>query len=400
MFKVIKTHKTSFHATRKVLNQLFQCNRISGQIWNDVLTLAQDCHKQTNKWINKKMLHLATKGKYPIHSQSIQGVYEDYLQARENALEARKKGYLNIRYPWRKKKHFNTKWKKDGYRIYPGGKIELSLGTWEGKRLKPLTLYVKDLPKGTIKEIELVYDRGLKLAISYEDGIAPEENSGSNMAAIDPGEIHSIAAVCENGEGIIITGRKLRSIRRIRNKKQKELQRLMSRCKKGSRQWRKYRRALNYILAKSNAQLTDALHKITRNFVNWCVENQVKEVIHGDVEGVQRNTARKKKNPKKKQRSRRFNQKLSQWQFGKSYNYLEYKLAAKGTSIKKRDESYTTQTCPVCGRRKKVSGRVYKCHCGYREHRDIHSSKNILTLEKHGEFRDFVINKVMYLRIA
>lgn len=396
---MIKARKLYFQAAPKTIARLFECNRISGQIWNDTLDLARNYHKQYGKWIRKNELHQLTKGKYPIHSQSIQAVYEKYLQARENAHQARIKGHTQIRYPWRKKKNFNTKWKNDGFKVYPNGKIELSLGIWENKRQKPLVLHVKKLPE-EIKEIELIWDRKLMLAISYDDGLEKKPASGINIAAIDPGEIHSISSVCENNQGIIITGRKLRSIKRLRNKKLKELQKKMSRCKKYSRQWKRYRKAMNYILSKSEAQLKDSLHKTTRHFVNWCINNRVNEVVVGDVEGVQRNTAKRKKNPKKKQRSRKHNQRMSQWQFGKTYSYLEYKLAAEGISIKKCDEAYTTQTCPVCGRRKKISGRMYKCICGYKEHRDIHSAKNILTLVKYGIFKDFEISTVTYLRIA
>ena len=385
---MLKACKVDFRANKETIHHLFECNRISSQIWNDTLALAKDYHKNNNTWISQSELHQATKGKYPIHSQSIQAVYEKYLQARENALQARSKGYTHIRYPWKQKKHYNTTWKKDGFRIFPNGKIKLSMGTWQGKRQKPLIVQVKELPTGKIKEIELIWDRKLMLAITYDDGLTAKENTGIHLAAIDPGEIHSISAVCENGQGIIITGRKLRSIKSLRNKKLKELQKKMSKCKKHSRQWKKYKRAMNYILSKSEAQLRDSLHKTTRFFVDWCIENQVKEVIAGDVEGVQRNTANKKTNPKKKHRNKKQNQKLSQWQFGKLYKYLEYKLAAKSIVITKVNEAYTTQTCPVCGRKKKVSGRNYKCCCGYTQHRDIHGAKNILTREKYGEIQD------------
>lgn len=397
---MIKTCKLDFRAEKKTVQKLFECNRLSGQIWNDTLALAKDYHKNHNQWITKKQLHLATKSKYPIHSQSVQAVYEKYLKARENAHRAKIKGYTNIRYPWRQKKNYNTTWKKDGFKIHSNGKIELSIGTWQGKRQKNLMVQVKELPAYPVKEIELIWDRKLMLAISYDDGLEAKKTNGLNLASIDPGEIHSISAVCENNQGLIITGRKLRSIKNLRNKKLKELQKKMSRCQKGSRQWQKYRKAMNYVLSKSEAQLKDGLHKTSRSFANWCIENQVKEVVSGDVEGVQRNTANKKTNPKKKCRNKRQNQKLSQWQFGKLYKYLEYKLAAEGIIIRKVNEAYTSQTCPVCGRKKKVSGRIYKCHCGYAAHRDIHAAKNILTKEKCGKFQDFEVDKVKYLRIA
>ncbi len=213
------------------------------------------------------------------------------------------------------------------------------------------------------------------------------------------GEIHSVAAVTkETAQGIIITGRKVRSVKRLRNKKVRELQKKLAKCQKGSRQWKKYRRALNYILSKSDAQLTDVLHKTTRQFVNWCLDNKVKKVLVGNVEGVQRNTSRTKKH--KKKRSRKQNQKMSQWQFGKIHAYMKYKLESEGISVEKVNEAYTSQTCPVCGRRKKVSTRNFVCPCGYSEHRDIHGAKNILSKSIDGEFRDIGPVQVKYLRIA
>ncbi|MDA8211428.1 MAG: transposase, partial [Clostridia bacterium] len=148
-------------------------------------------------------------------------------------------------------------------------------------------------------------------------------------------------------------------------------------------------------------QQQDILHKMSRKFAAWADEQQVKTVVVGDVEGVQRNTSsRKKDNPKKKRRTRQQNQRLSQWPFGLLIMLLSYKLASLGIELTKIDESYTTQTCPVCGRKKKVAGRTYKCYCGYSMHRDIHGARNILAKHKYGEIRafDWEIDKITYLR--
>ena len=55
----------------------------------------------------------------------------------------------------------------------------------------------------------------------------------------------------------------------------------------------------------------------------------------GDVEGVQRNT--------KKKRKKETNQKISNSSFGKVYSLLEYKLKAKGITVKKVACSGDTQ---------------------------------------------------------
>ncbi|QST02381.1 IS200/IS605 family element transposase accessory protein TnpB (plasmid) [Pontibacillus sp. ALD_SL1] len=397
---MLKCHKMTFHANRTTIDRLFQCNRISGEIWNECVRLSKEFALiNGGKWINQTNLQKAIKRRYPLHSQSIQAVAHKYLFSRDSTRKARKKGY-KTKYPYKTKRHFNTKWAKDGFTIHPSGKIELSMGIWNRKQQPPLTIWIKDVPIGTIKEIELLYDRKLMVSLSYEDGAKEGKVSGSHEIAIDQGEIHSLAAVSTRNESVIITGRKIRSIKRLRNKKIGALQKKMAKCKKGSRQWKKYNRAKQYILSKSDAQLKDALHKTSRSFVSWAVEQEAKHVVVGDVEGVQRGTSARKKN-KKKRRRKTTNQKLSQWQFGKVKKYLEYKLQAEGITLETIDESYTSQTCPVCGLRRKVSSRTYTCRCGYTEHRDIHGAKNILSKHLYGDIQDIgPVTLKKYLRIA
>ncbi|MDA8213064.1 MAG: transposase [Clostridia bacterium] len=398
---MIRVIKTTFQTSKIDLDRLFACNRESARVWNDCLIHAKEHHKQTGKWIGKTQLQALTRGRYHLHSQSIQSVQERYLVARKNAWKAKQAGYEHIRYPYRTKRNYPTRWKKDGFAIHSNGKIQLSMGIHQGKREKPVIVHASRIPPGKVQEIELIWDRKLMLAISYEDGICPTANSHTGIAAIDMGEIHGIAAVADTGQALIITSRKLRSIKRLRNKKHAKLRKKQSRCKKGSRRWKKLQRAINKISSKTDRQQQDILHKMSRKFAVWADEQQVKTVVVGDVEGVQRNTSnRKKNNPKKKRRTPRHNQRMSQWPFGVLIVMLSYKLAALGIELSKIDESHTTQTYHVCGRRKKVSGRIYKCHCGYTMHRDIHGARNILAKHKYGEIRtfDWEIDKITYLR--
>ena len=387
---MIRCIKTSFKCSKVNLDKLFECNRISATIWNDCLAFAKEYSLSNDgKWINKTQLQSLTKKNYSLHSQSIQAVVHKYIFSRDSANKARKLGLKDNKYPYKEKKFFNTKWVDKAFKVYPNGKIELSMGV----KQKPLVIHVaKALPED-IKEIELIFDRKLKISISYDDGVVPKQNLNPNTVGVDLGEIHSISAYCSNGEALIITGRKMRSIHQFRNKKVSELQYKMSKCKKGSRQWKKYNRAKQYILSKSENQLKDCLHKTSKQFIDWCLKNQVKEVAIGDVEGVQRNSKGKKRKVT--------NQKLSNWSFGKLNSYIAYKSKPENILMSKIDESYTTQQCPCCGRRKKPSNRNYKCKCGYKEHRDVHSGRNILSKYLHGDIRYIgdVIN-IIYQRIA
>ncbi|MFD0768976.1 RNA-guided endonuclease InsQ/TnpB family protein [Bacillus sp. CGMCC 1.60114] len=385
--------KVFFSASPKTIQQLFECNRISAEIWNVCLIEAKNYYLKHNKWIGKSQLQQLLKGKYRLHSQSIQAVCHKYLFSRNSTHKAIKKGVKTAKYPYKQKKHFNTKWVDKAFSISENGKITLSLGTYNGKRVPPLVVYAKHLPKGDIKEIELCYDNGLYLSVSYEDGQEELSYSKANSCAVDMGEIHTIASFCENGNSILVSGRKMRSIHRLRNKKLKELQKLQSHCKKGSRKWRKYQQAKRYILSKSEHQLRDALHKTTKAFLDWCVEQRISDVYVGNPEGVQRHTKRKKR--------KTTNQKLSNWSFGKLKQYIQYKAQAKGIQVSFVSEAYSSQTCPVCKRKKKVSTRNYRCHCGYMSHRDIHGAKNILSESLMGSFEPWKVEYIpTYLRPA
>ena len=417
----IKVLKTLFTASPEAIDQLFACNRISAMVWNKTLRLAKEYSLSNDgKWAGMSYLQKQTKNRYPLHSQSVQSVIHRYLFARDSAHAAIKKGYPN-KYPWRHKKNYNTRWVDKAFAFdFVKNTLSLSLGIWNHKMQKPICV---ELPKSTVKklidieanfgenaisEIELCYDNGLVLAITYNDDVEFREHTGfCNTVGVDLGEIHSVAACATNGNSVIITGRKLRSIHRLRNKQLRSISKAQAKCTKGSRKWKKLQRKKRYVLSKSAHQVAYKTHEITKNFVDWCVENKVGKVYCGDPEGCQRNTSgRKKKNRtknKKKIRKRKVAQKLSNWNFGKVKDYLRYKLQNQGISFEVISEAYSSQTCPICGQRHKTNSRNYKCSCGYHAHRDVHGAHNIMSLGINKRFEkvcDFETKQPKYLRLA
>ncbi|WP_027410565.1 RNA-guided endonuclease InsQ/TnpB family protein [Anoxybacteroides tepidamans] len=392
---MLRGQKVAFRASKKDLERLVACNRESARVWNECLRLSKEYFLQYGRRISKSELQKHTKGRFHLHSQSIQAVCHKYLFARQSAQAAIQKGLHHARYPYKQKNYFNTKWAKDGFKVYENGTVALSMGIHNGKREEPILVHVSHLPKGTIKEIECCYDHGWYLAITYDDGQEAKAYQPGRSVGVDLGEIHTIGAFCENGQALLITGRKVRSLHRLRNKKLADIQRRQSKCQKGSRRWKKYERAKRYLLSKSERQLRDALHKTTKQFVDWCLAQSVSDVYLGNVEGVQRHTRKKKKVHRKQA------QKLSNWSFGKVKQYLAYKLAQQGIRLKEIDESYTSQTCPVCGKRRKTSQRIFACSCGYQEHRDIHGARNILSKALYQEMVPWdKPTTLTYLRIA
>ncbi|WP_245644926.1 hypothetical protein [Peribacillus loiseleuriae] len=73
----------------------------------------------------------------------------------------------------------------------------------------------------------------------------PEKDTSSyafKAAGGELDEIHS-ATVATEDQALLISGRAMRSISHFRAKVLADLSKKMSRCKKGSRQWKKYRQA-------------------------------------------------------------------------------------------------------------------------------------------------------------
>ncbi|WP_245947455.1 transposase, partial [Bacillus taeanensis] len=50
------------------------------------------------------------------------------------------------------------------------------------------------------------------------------------------------------------------------------------------------------------------------------------------------------------------------------------------------------------GNRKKRSHRMYHCPCGYKEHRDLHGARNILTKHLYGKMIYYPLHDPMYIR--
>ena len=92
---MIRCMKTSFRASNETIDRLFECNRVSGEVWNRCLELAKETHLKTGKWITKSALQKGTKGIFPIHSQSVQAVCHKYLFACDAARKARRAGQKN-----------------------------------------------------------------------------------------------------------------------------------------------------------------------------------------------------------------------------------------------------------------------------------------------------------------
>ncbi|MEM4995038.1 transposase [Priestia sp. SB1] len=376
---------------------LSNCNKLSAQVWNKIIELEKE-FRNTNdgKWIGRSHLQKELKGFVHLHAKGIQHIIGKYLHSRDGALASKKAGQSNVRFPYRNKNYFTTGWTYQEAKI-KDNKIMLSKPKTKEKidgkvrRQKPVVCYIKDIPKNIV-QVELIYRNKLYLSIKYKEQSEYFQVESNNAASIDLGEIHSITSIDTCGNALIITGRKMRAIKQLRNKHQAKLYRRLSKTTKGSKQYWKYRRAMQKLSVKYDRQINDAIHKTSKLFLDYCLENNISIVYYGDLDSATRLTK------KKRVANNYIRQKLTQWNFGSIIESLSNKLSRHGVELIKVNERYSSQKCPSCKSLKKPKNRTYSCKCGYVQHRDIVGAINILNDNHETELTHYESKK--YLRIG
>jgi putative transposase len=149
--------------------------------------------------------------------------------------------------------------------------------------------------------------------------------------------------------------------------KVKNIQRKLSKAKKGSNNRQKLRDKLDKANDRINRQRNDFLHKLSRHHVNnydtICVEDL-------DVKGL-----------KEKGLNKGTHRNIHDASWSRFMFMLSYKAESAGRKLIRVDPRNTTQRCSVCGSivKKELSDRIHECpYCGFSCDRDYNASRNIL----------------------
>ena len=360
----------------------------AAKVWNMVCFVQRLIYAAYHIWLGEAAMKEFVKDRFEAHSQSVQAIVELYFECCERTRNLREKGETDWRYPHRRKYFFTVTWKELGITV---DGVLLCLSCGRGR--KPLRIKLPVRLRGIeIRHVQLVWHRnGYWLHVVVEKPFL-SKIQGGNMAAIDPGEVHAVT-MTDGKDALVISGRLLRSLHRLRNKKLRWFQRAISRTKRGSKRRRKLLDAKYRFLNNIDRRIAHVLHAISAEAVRWCVSHNVKIVYIGDPSGV-----------RDKDCGRKHNQRMSQWSFGKLRRLLEYKLKRHGIALVVLDERGTSGTCPACTTYTKQSGRTYKCgnkDCGFKgAHRDVVGASGILDKGVTGEFTKGRIlpSKVEYSR--
>ncbi|MFE6075707.1 RNA-guided endonuclease InsQ/TnpB family protein [Paenibacillus sp. NPDC057886] len=394
-----RTLKLKISCSNSDRNRLRLCNEESAKVWNHCIELNAESFNSNKTILKKNELYSGTKKFITqiICSNNKRTVCNRVYDAFKAIMKARG-SRKELNYPYKKKKYYPTEWDNQFMNInYLKNTILLTAVRYvgdDGKKHngKQIRIWFKFRLPENIKTLKLLYEHGNYYAcLSYTVEVKNREVSSDIYSAIDLGEIHSITSIDNHQNQLIITGRKIRSIKQLRNKKQAELRSKMDKCEKFSRRYCKLRIALSKIKSKSRRQLDYHIHKLTRMYTNWVIEKGISLVYCGDVTGIGYNTSSKGSSITR--------QKINQWEYGKIMSLLEYKLELDGIQFRKVNEAYSSQICPSCSMRNKPKKRNYSClNCKGSFHRDIVGAWNILNFNHK---LNFTPNKTLkYLRIS
>ena len=376
-----------------------QCNKYSAIIWNNCVKEDKKYYEINKKYLTQSELQFMMKKTVPhILANSINMVIIKYISARDAMWSKTNHENSNkVKLPYKEKKFYNTGWTQQNIKIYKDkGYLTLAkpvLPDEQGinRKQKPLKCHIKNIPENIV-EIELIYRNKLYLIIKTKQENDNVLIQSENEASIDLGEIHSITSIDNNENAIIITGRKLREIKQLRNKHIGKLKSRRSKCVKGSRQYKKYSKAIWKLKYKTDNKIKNYIHKIIKLYLDYCMENNISKVYYGDLDNCTRNTKKEKRSSKK------VRQKLTQWNYRQLTQELINKLSRYGIQLVKVKEYYTSKKCPICGQLNTPKGRNYECECGYSMHRDVNGAINILN--DNSNFKIHKYNNLKYLQIT
>lgn len=284
--------------------------------------------------------------------------------------------------------------KKDGY--YPlvigfvrlnGNKLTIPYSNLYKKHHTPITINIPPiLLDKKIKEIRIVPKNNARFfEIQYTYEVTEEQRELNNQKAlvIDLGLNNLATCVTSEGQSFIVDGRKLKSINQWFNKENARLQSIKDKQKiKG------ITRKQSLLVRNRNNKVNDYINKTCRHIINYCLKNQIGNLVIGYAETLQRDINLGKIT----------NQNFVHIPVGNIKEKLEYLCKLYGIKFFKQEESYTSKASFFDGdiipkynadnpkeyqfSGKRIKRGMYKTKSGKLVNADINGALNILAKSK------------------
>ncbi len=330
------------------------------QVWNFCMQMHKTARLQREKWPGEKALRHATKGRFALHSQSVQMIVRTFLTNIDTTQQLRQTHpQMRMRYPYKEKQFYPVMWPAQAV-SRERGRVVLPMGRGRTSLVLPL-----DLPENS-GACTLVWNNGYELHVCVEAEQA-KTAPGDKRATVDLGEIHLAAVTTNTGKALVVTGRGIRSLKRQRTMQIRSITKKQARCQKYSRRWKKLQHAKNKQSKRAERRIRNQRHQATRKVINFCVKYEVGTLFIGNPHGV-----------RNQNNGRHHNQRMSLWEYGKDIDYLTHKSKQAHMVCFTGSERGTSSQCPACGHKHKPRNRQWTCtKCGFKGHRDLVGSINM-----------------------
>ncbi len=348
------------HLSSAQLQRLRDAQMEAAQVWNFCMQMHKTARLQHDIWPRRNELQMATKGRFALHSQSVQMVVHAFLANVETTRQLRHTHpHMRMRYPYKQKRFYPVMWPAQAV-SRENGRVVLPMGKGRKSLVLPLAL-----PENS-GSCTLVWNNGFELHVCIE--IPQAENApGDVHATVDLGEIHLAAVTTNTGKALIVTGRGIRSLKRQRSKQVRNITKKQVCCTKYSRRWKKLQRAKDKQCRRAERRIRNQRHQAMRKVINFCIKQKVGSLFIGNPHGV-----------RNRNNGRHHNQRMSLWEYGKDIDYLTHKSKQAHMVCFTGSERGTSSQCPACGHKHKPKNRQWNCKvCGFKGHRDLVGSINM-----------------------
>src|SRR6266567_7106634 len=93
------------------LRRLRDAQMEAAQVWNGCMETHKAARLSHEKWPGRNELQKATKGRFALHSQSVQMVVHAFLANIDTTHQLKQKHpHMKMKYPWREKRFYPVKW--------------------------------------------------------------------------------------------------------------------------------------------------------------------------------------------------------------------------------------------------------------------------------------------------
>jgi putative transposase len=357
-----RTIEFNWLPTRKQQWQTFTLSRQeAARLWNAMVKRHYRIRRLNWHWPSKARWEQWAKRRFPnLHSQSVQQLIKEFLEAVNATRQLRRNGHREANYPWKLIHYHDIIYTNQAARLVDDAHARLLI--LPNGKSGQLVVRVPDTIQfpGRLIEVRLCYGRVLVICEVPEAPRLAQTTIGVDLG------VNTLIAATDGEKAVLVSGREAKATVQWRNKRLASLVSKQSKHQRGSRRYKRLQRRKYKLLEKARRRIKDTNHKATSivrdEFPNAAV--YVGKPFNRAAQKIGRINA----------------QQVSSASNGKLIQQLDYKTSG----AMQVSEHYSSQTCPVCGERQKCL-RMYSCrHCGYTAPRDVVGALNILNIGRYG----------------